>query len=180
MNPVIPTYLDLMDRQTNETFALLKKLSGQQLWQRPAPKEWSIGEILNHSYLLMKSSLPAVTLSWNLFHKLAERRRARPYPSQTDNIYLRKGFPMWVGFIWKPIYTPYRPVPLATLKAETKSLYSQIRAFYTGKDEDVLGHVYFYDPVFGWVNLINMLRIGIYHDELHFTDVKNLANVLKG
>jgi hypothetical protein len=180
MKPVIPTYLDLMSRQTNETFALISKLSGEQIWRRPAPKEWSIGEILNHNQLMMKSNLAAIMFSWNLFHKRAKRLRTRPYASETENIYLRKRFPMWVGFLWRPIYSPKHPVPLATLKAETKEIHGQIRGFYTGEDEDILGNVYIIDPVFGRVNLIGMLRIEIYHDELHYKDVKKLAIAMKG
>jgi hypothetical protein len=180
MNPIVPTYLDLMNRQTNEIFSEVKKLSKEQLWQRPSPKEWSAGEILNHNHLMLKTSFQAILFSWNLFHGLAKLLRNRSYASETDNIYLRKRFPMWVGFMWRPIYTPRNPVPLATLKTEAKDLQTHIRGFYSGMDEDLLGNVYIYDPIFGRVNLIVMLRIGIYHDELHYTDIRKMVNALKG
>jgi hypothetical protein len=50
---------------------------------------------------------------------------------------------------------------------------------YNGKDKDMLGNVYLYDPVFGWCNLIVTLRIGIYHDQLHFDDVLKLIQTIE-
>ena len=35
----------------------------------------------------------------------------------------------------------------------------------------MLGNLYLYDPWFGWCNLIVTLRIGIYHDQLHYEDI---------
>jgi len=45
---VLSQYLVLMDSQRESAFATLEGLTDSQLWQRPAPKEWSIGEILDH------------------------------------------------------------------------------------------------------------------------------------
>ena len=39
----------------------------------------------------------------------------------------------------------------------------------------MLGNLYLYDPWFGWCNLIVTLRIGIYHDQLHYDDVMKQA-----
>jgi hypothetical protein len=60
---------------------------------------------------------------------------------------------------------------LEKLKSEIRELHAGIRQFYEDKDEDVLGNLYLFDPLFGWCNLIVTLRIGIYHDQLHFDDV---------
>jgi hypothetical protein len=65
------------------------------------------------------------------------------------------------------------------LKIETETLHAKIRAFYEGKDPDVLGNLYLYDPVFGWCNLIITLRIGIYHDQLHYEDATRQATQFK-
>ena len=34
-----------------------------------------------------------------------------------------------------------------------------------------LGNVYLLDPLFGWLNLITTLRMGVHHDQLHYDDV---------
>jgi hypothetical protein len=76
-----------------------------------------------------------------------------------------------VGFLWTPRYNTRKPVSFDQLKVELRTLHTNVRKFYEGKDEAVLGNLYLYDPLFGWCNLIVTLRIGIYHDQLHYDDV---------
>jgi hypothetical protein len=85
----LPVFLDMMDSQRVAAFAALEGLSDSRLWQRPVPKEWSIGEILDHNMRL-------------------------------------------------------------------------------------------YNPIFGWCNLIVTLRIGIYHDQLHYDDAFKQARAMQG
>jgi len=158
---ILPAYLDLLDSQREAAFAALDGLSDEKIWQRPAPKEWSLGEIIDHNYLLIASFLPLVRWTWNSLGWYGRLRRQRPYATEIDDVYRRQSFPMWVGFLWTPRHTPRKPVPLA-------------------KDEAVLGNLYLYDPIFGFINLIVTLRIGIYHDQLHFDDVFKLATTLTG
>jgi hypothetical protein len=174
MNQVIPTYLDLLDSQRETALAAVAGLTPAQLWQRPAPNEWSIGEILNHNHRLITSTMPLVKWSWRWLHKRGERRRHVPYQTTTVDPYDAQ-FPMWLGFLWKPRYTPRNPVPLAQLATELRDLHQQVRDFYTGKDEDVLGNVFLYDPLLGWLNLITTLRVGVYHDQLHYRDILAMA-----
>lgn len=54
---------------------------------------------------------------------------------------------------------------------ETRRVHQEVRAFYEGKDESSLGHVYLFDPLFGFINLILTLQIGVYHDQLHYDDI---------
>lgn len=170
MSPIIPTYLDLLDSQREAALTAVATLTPAQLWQRPAPQEWSIGEILNHNHRLIASIMPLVKWSWRWLHKRGERRRHRPYATTTTDPYDEK-FPMWVGFLWKPRYTPQNPVSFEQLATELRDLHQQVREFYTGKAEDVLGNVFLYDPLLGWLNMIGALRVGIYHDQLHYRDI---------
>ena len=48
MEVSLAVYMNIMDSQRIAAFATLERLNNSQLWQRPAPKEWSIGEILDH------------------------------------------------------------------------------------------------------------------------------------
>jgi hypothetical protein len=81
--------------------------------------------------------------------------------------------------MWTPRFNARKPVPLETLGSELRTLHAEVRHFYEGKDEDVLGNLYLYDPLFGWCNLIVTLRIGIYHDQLHYDDVIRQAAQFK-
>lgn len=171
MTSIVPQYLDLLDSQRETAFVALEGLTDSQLWQRPAPKEWSIGEILDHNYLLIASSYPMVKWIWKLNGWYGRLRRKRPYGTEIPDLYRDSKFPQWVGFLWTPRYNTRKPVSFEQLKSEVRTLHKNIRQFYEGKEEDVLGNLYLYDPLFGWCNLIVTLRIGIYHDQLHYDDV---------
>ena len=176
---VIPSYLDLLDRQREAALDALDGLSEDQIWQRPAPKEWSIGEILNHNYLLTASTMPYARFAWRWLRWLGVRRRQRPYKTEIADLYRDGKFPMWVGFLWTPRHNARKPIPVEQLKQELRDHHAEIREFYTGKDEDILGHVYLFDPYFGLLNLIETLRLGIYHDQLHYDDVFKLVEGFK-
>ena len=179
MPTIVSEYLDLLDSQRESVFSVLDGLTEAQLWQRPAPKEWSIGEILDHNYLLFRSFYPTVKWMWKWMGWYGRLRRNRPYLTEIEDFYRSPKFPQWVGFMWTPRYNLRKPVPLESLKYELRSLHAKVRYFYDDKDLEVLGNLYFYDPLFGWCNLIVMLRIGIYHDQLHFDDVIRQAAYFK-
>lgn len=179
MSEVVSKYLSLMDSQRENILSQLDGLTDAQLWQRPAPKEWSIGEILDHNYLLFSSFYPMVKGMWKWFGWYGRLRRNRQYKTEIADLYRDPKFPQWVGFLWTPRFNPRKPVSLEQLKTELRELHSNVRRFYEGKDEDVLGNLYLYDPLFGWCNLIVTLRIGIYHDQLHFDDVIKQAAAFK-
>lgn len=175
----ITSYLDLLDTQRKATFIALGNLTDHQLWQRPTPKEWSIGEILDHNYLLFASFLPLVKWMWTWGGWYGRLRRNRPYPTGIEDLYRSSKFPQWVGFMWTPRYNTRKPVSLEALQSELEALHTDTRRFYEGKDEDILGNLYLYDPLFGWCNLIVTLRIGIYHDQLHYDDIIKQAVQLR-
>jgi hypothetical protein len=86
---------------------------------------------------------------------------------------------MWTGFLWKPKYNPKRPARLVVLQEATQAVHRRAKEFYEGKALDLLGNIYGYDPVIGVVNLIQTLRVGVDHDQLHYDDVIKLAGSLK-
>jgi hypothetical protein len=176
---VILEYLDLLDAQRKAVFAALDGLSEEQIWQRPAPKEWCVGEILSHTVRFLDSFLPGLRFMWRFFGWFGRLRRKRPYAVEIENVYKRPSFPMWTGFLWTPRHNPEMPIPLAELVAEVESAHSRVRSFYTGKDPDVLGNIYAYDPAIGVVNLITGLKVGIDHDQLHYDDLLEMAASLQ-
>jgi hypothetical protein len=179
MNDIVAQYLDLLDNQRETAFASLVGLTEQQVWQPPAPREWCLGEILDHNYLLINSTLPYIKWAWQMQQRRSERRRDHPYITSIADPYRKASFPMWVGFLWRPHYTPIHPVSLEELLEENRNLHKSIRAFYSDKEAALLGNTFIYDPLFGFINLIITLRIGIYHDQLHFDDVLKMAAEMK-
>lgn len=82
MTPIVSQYLDLLDLQREAAFIALDGISDEQLWQRPAPKEWSIGEILDHNYLLFASFYPMIVWMWKYAGWYGRLRRSRRYETK--------------------------------------------------------------------------------------------------
>ncbi len=177
---VVQRYLALLDKQREHVIGVVSGIPPELIWQRPALKEWCIGEILNHTVMLYRSFFPFVGFAWRYFRWTASIFKDRAYRTDLEDPYRKSTFPHWAGFLWKPKYTPDNPVSLAVLTAEIREMHQFVRAFYDGKDEQKLGNVFLFDPLFGFLNLILVLRIGIYHDQLHYEDVITLAADLVG
>lgn len=168
----INQYLDLMDAQREEIIARLAGITQEALWRRPEPGEWSMGESLDHTRVLNNSFVALFKVCWVLLWPIARLRRNKPYPVEIDNVYQRPGFPMGVGWIWTPRHKATRPLPLSRLAELLAETHGRIRRFYAGQDPRLLGHLPLYDPVIGTLNLIQALRVGVYHDDLHYDVVR--------
>jgi hypothetical protein len=174
MAQTIDPIFELMVRQREELFAQLSGVPNDRLWLRPGPGEWSIGENVDHLRAVYLSFLPWLQAAWTLLHPLARLRRAKPYRTQIDNVYRRPNFPQKVGWLFPSRYTPDRPAALDVLYAGVCQAHARAMAFYAGKDADVLGHVVLWDPAIGAVNLIQALRVAIYHDEVHIESIRQM------
>ena len=91
---VVIAYLGLLDSQREAAFSALEGLNDAQVWQRPAPKEWSVGEILDHNYLLIARSYPLVRAAWSLLRWYGERKRTCPYLTEIPDLYRDGKFPI--------------------------------------------------------------------------------------
>jgi hypothetical protein len=130
---VLSSYFALLDAQRESALSALAGLTEAQLWQRPAPKEWSIGEILDHNYLLFASIYPIVKLTWKLTGWYGRLQRRRAYRTEIDDLYRSPKFPQWVGFMWTPRFNTRKPVPLETLGSELRTLHAEVRHFYEAR-----------------------------------------------
>ena len=176
---MVDSYLDLIDTLCEDAFTSLRGLSHDQVWRRPALKEWGIGEILKHIYLLTSSTFPYVKFSWKSLPWFGNWRRSKPHQTDIPDLYRDGKFPMWVGFLWTPRHPPRKPVPIEVLFKEMRDLHQRVRDFYSDKDEDLLGQIYLFHPYFEFLNLIVTQRLGAYHDQLHFNDVVYRADSIK-
>ena len=171
---------DRMATQREELIANLAGLTAEQLWFRPAPGEWSIGENVDHLRAVYLAFLPFLQAAWVVLRLPAQMRRAKPYRIEIDNVYRRPNFPQKVGWLFPSRYTPDRPATLDALHAGVREAHAQAAAFYAGKDADVLGHVILWDPAIGVVNLIQALRIAVYHDEVHIETMSKMIQAVRG
>jgi len=168
--------LGLMNQKRDACYARLAGISDDLLWWRPAPREWSIGQNLDHLRVFNGSMRTIFGIAWTVEQPWARFRRNKPYAVEIENHYARPDFPMNTGWIWAPRHTPERPLPLSALKDRLRDIHQWIEVFYSRRDPHLLGHVTLYDPVMGSMNLIQALRLGIYHDELHYDVLDRLLS----
>ena len=142
MQSIVLTYLNLLDTQCQLAFAALDSLTEEQIWQRPAPNEWCLGEILDHNYLLIANTLSYIKVAWNVQQRLVIKRCDRSFATGIEDPYRKPSFLMWIGFLWKPCYNPKHPLLLEKLKAENRTLHTAFRAFYADKDPVLLGNAF--------------------------------------
>jgi hypothetical protein len=172
MTGAVSEYLNLLDTQRETLFNQMGALPDPVLWFRPGPKVWSIGEHLDHTRVLNKSFRRLLPLYFPVASLFARPFRRRPYRTQIDDVYKRPNFPMNVGWVWPPKYTPERPVTIDVLHDVLKAEHDAIRRFYSSKDEALLGHTRLADPAIGILNLIQGLRVLAYHDAHHYERVR--------
>ncbi len=171
---VVDHYLTLLDLQREGIFAELAAVEVARLWQRSGPKEWSVGEHLAHATAVLRSFRQMFQGFWAVLAPVGYLRRGQPYETKIDDVYARPGFPLGVGWLWPPRYTPERPASLTTLHELIAAEHGRVRRFYAGKDERVLGNTPLYDPAIGRLNMILALRVGVHHDEHHFATIRRL------
>jgi hypothetical protein len=179
MDSAVREYLDLLGAQREAALAAAEGLSEEQVWRRPAPKEWSIGEILDHCAQVTASMMSMVELGWKAMGWWGRWRKGRAYATEIRDPYRTGRFPMWVGFLWRPRHNAEDPAPLGDVAEALGAVHDKVRAFYEGKEEAALGNVPLYDPLVGRMNAITALRVAIYHDQLHFEDVFALAQEIR-
>ena len=166
---IVHQYLDLLDSQREAAFAALEELTDSRLWHRPAPREWIIGEILDHNFLLFASTYPIVRWMWKLFGWYGRLHRQQPYATEIEDLYRSPKFPMWVGFLWTPRFNSRKPVSLEDLKTELRVMHGKVRRFYEDKDHDILGN-WSDDPEAEAHDLIHVLTNRLHNIKIERTE----------
>jgi len=175
----IRRWIDLMHTQRQGLFAMLEDLSPVELWAKPTREEWSIGENLDHLRVITYSWMRIIKVSWFFMRPIAWLRRSKPVETGIDNVYRRPGFPQNVGWLWPPRFTPDRPVDFDVLKQNLVEAHSVVERFYSGHDPLILGRIKLYDPAIGLINLIQGLRVAVYHDEMHIEQIQVTLQKIK-
>ena len=170
----VRNHLDRLDAQREAVFACLAGMDQARLWLRPAPRDWSIGENLDHAWRVLRSFRRMFSAAWPLMLPLSRLKGGSPYQTEIDDVYARPGFPLNVGWMWPPRLSAARPVPLSALKEAIEAEHHRIHLFYEGKDERLLGHAILWDPAIGLLNLVQALHVGVHHDAHHFATVYRL------
>ncbi len=170
----VAQYLNLLDRQRDSFFTSVESITRDALWKRPAADAWSIGEHIAHTRILLRSMRRMFTVLWPFLFPLAWLRRKKPFHAHIDDVYKRPKFPLQAGWFWSPRGYAKKPVCLKVLRLHLAREHQAVRTFYQDKEERVLGNCCLYDPAIGWINLVQALRVGAYHDQHHFQQAKEM------
>ena len=174
----VAAILALIERQREEALASAADLSRDELWRRPEPGEWSVGEILEHTRRFNASMAPLFRFAW-AFRGLARPFRDKPYPVEIADPYRKPRMPMNVGWVWSPRRAARARPSLDELRAGMLAAHEAVAGFFEGKDPRILGHIRAWDPAIGAPNLIQGLRVLAYHDALHYEDVVSQGAALR-
>ena len=177
MSMIISDYLHRMAHQREVLFRDLTAVPEKRLWSRPHAKKWSAGEQLDHTRVLNRFFRRVCRVLWPVLMPIAKLRQRRAYVTEIDNVYERPGMPTRVGVLWPPYYRPHRPTTMADLQVALSEEHRRIGDFFQDKDERLLGNAYLWDPPIGWLNFIQVLRVGIYHDQHHYSAVRRMLEL---
>lgn len=172
---IIREYLDQLDAQLETVVQMLDDTAPAKLWDTPTLETWSIGEQLYHLTAWLRCYRRRLELFYRAFYPVGWLLRNRPYPVEIDDVFSRPRYPNYVGFLCAPRHIPDRSLALGTLIERLSKGHDLVREFYVDKPERILGHVWLYDTAIGWVNLIQSLRIAVYHDQHHFDKIGELC-----
>ncbi|EEG76233.1 DinB family protein [Dethiobacter alkaliphilus] len=179
MGNITDQYLAILEQQREEMFQTLEKVDENLIWQRPKPGKWSIGEQIDHLRAITKFMRRFIAVLWPLLFLMGWIRRNKSYDAEMDDVYERPGFPMNVGWLWPPKYKPENPVSVAVLKQALGEEHDNVKSFYRNKPEHILGNALVYDPAIGWLNMLQVLRVGIHHDAHHYKVIKGILESLE-
>ncbi len=76
-----------------------------------------------------------------------------------------------------PVVSPWpalQPSALRRLERALATEHDAIARFYASKPERALGHVTVWDPAIGRLNLVQVLRVGVHHDQHHYRAVRRM------
>jgi hypothetical protein len=173
---IVHEYLSLMDSQRETLVIELDGTSPEKLWTAPPLDAWSIGEQLYHLSAWLACYRRRLDLFYRTLYPIGWLIRHRPYPTEIEDVYSREKFPNYVGFLCSSRHVPDRSLALGTLVERLQKSHDRVRRFYLDKDESLLGHLWLYDTSIGWVNMIQALRIAVYHDQHHYDLIMELQN----
>lgn len=168
----IENYFNLVEKQ-REVFYQLVSQSKSELWERPLPDKWSVGETLYHLYLMVRLVRRFSTIYLPLAKPIANLRKNHHYQTSIHNIYVE-----YIQKKKRPMKAPYVLTPLKNLShAYTLLEIQQLLVIETNKlkklvaelEEPVAGLIRFPDPIACYPNIIQSIHLLAIHEQHHFS-----------
>jgi DinB superfamily len=153
----------------------IKLLSQEQLWYRADDKKWSIGEHLYHLYLMVRM-LQIVTKCSFVLLPYAKMKRKSPFATEIHDIYAefhqKKGRGMNAPFVLVPPEKVRYSMDITDLENLLEERTNELKALVGNIEEDIAGHIIFFDPIAQYPNLIQAIQLLAIHEQHHFNVIK--------
>lgn len=169
---IIEKYFLVIEQQRQTIFGLLDPLSPEELWQQPSAGRWSCGQWLEHLYRILRVQRLGIRIYIPLAFPFAYLLRKRPYAIQAQDLYSEQPSsvpgPVFPGL--NPKNRAEDPKPLKYLKDNLSRETSALRKSLD-MDENIAGHIRFWDGPYSWINLIQTVQIIGFHEANDFKKV---------
>lgn len=162
--------------QQRDQFTLdIKSLSQEQLWYQKEEGKWSIGEHVYHLYLILRMVKVATKFSFVLI-PYAKMRRNKPFVTEIHDIFEEFGQRKGRGMKAPWILVPPKKIRYSMNGKDLEQLLldetNEMRALVQHIEEDIAGHIVFFDPVAKYPNLIQAIQLLAIHEKHHFTIIE--------
>lgn len=168
-----------MDKALEEIFDELEALRNayfsteafnDEIYERVVPDKWSVGEVIYHCYLLLRLTRQLseiyIPLSRGYMHLL--HRTPENYDGRMENIYA--GETMKAPFILIPDMK--RQYSKGELRLMLESETEKLKKCLKDLNKDELYWIRYPDPVPGYPNIIQTVKVAKIHEAHHYEIVK--------
>ncbi|EEL48995.1 MULTISPECIES: DinB family protein [Bacillota] len=172
----ISRHFHTLHQQRSQFLPQLQSLPQEKLWHRNEDGKWSIGEHLYHLYLITKMLKVAIKFSFTLL-PYAKIRKNAPFATDIHDIYAeykeKHGRGMKAPWILVPPKKVYYTMNGKELEQLLVNETNAIKVCVQNIEENIAGHIVFFDPIANYPNLIQAIQLLAIHEKHHFLIMEN-------
>ncbi|MCI0763887.1 DinB family protein [Bacillus sp. TL12] len=177
----ISKHFRTLHQQRSRFLPKLQSLPQEELWHRNKNVQWSIGEHLYHLYLIAKMLKVAIKFSFTLL-PYAKIRRNAPFTTDIHDIYAEYKEKHGRGMKAPWILVPPKKIYYAMNGKELEQLLvnetNAIKVCVQNIEENIAGHIVFFDPIAKYLNLIQAIQLLAIHEKHHFLIIENIYKIM--
>ncbi|GGE61987.1 DinB family protein [Priestia taiwanensis] len=176
----ISRHFDTLEKQRELFIPNVKLLSKEQLWYRMNDGKWSIGEHLYHLYLMVRM-IKVVTKCSFVLLPYAKLRRNAPFETEIHDIFVafqeKKGRGMSAPFVIAPPKKVRYSMDIMELEKVLEGKTNELKTLVANIEEEVAGHIRFFDPMAKYPNLIQVIQLVAIHEQHHFRIIQRACDI---
>jgi DinB family protein len=164
-SPTLGRYFEQIRAQRQELYDRIARLPAATIWRRSGDGHWSVGQNLEHVNKLVRLFRWLYTIYLPLAVPIARLGRRGPFPVDAEDVF-RRHLPMPPGL--GPKDRSNNPTPYEDLRRLLDGELARIVRLLMDLEEDVAGHIYFWDWLTGPINIQQCMLLSYFHERRHF------------